>query len=257
MNNNANITTKTTDQSSGTTERNISCTFSDKEDPSPNYLRRVKAHHAGAFVTGVNELTEVLEGDILIKLPGKNPWFAQYRELVELPDLPDSEALTVPLTVPKGATLEEFTDGDGSVGATRVTLADGTLMLYGNTNLIPVQDTPAEDAEAIATAEQDEAVAAQEKADKEDADKAAADEAAASNRAAEAAAFTRVNDEEDAAVKAATDKKEAAEKEAAEDKKAAEEVEAKAAQEKAAKKAAADKKAADKKAKAAEASQGK
>jgi flagellar biosynthesis GTPase FlhF len=244
MNNNANITTKTTDQSSATAERNIICTFSDTEDPSPNYLRRVKAHHAGAFVTGVNELAEVLEGDILIKLPGKNPWLAQYRELVETP-APTPPALTAltALTVPKGATLEEFTDEAGNVGAARVTLADGTLMFYGNINLIPVQHTTAATAALISHRNRRRA---EDKKDAEDKKAAEDAEAIATAEADEAKAA-----QEKAAKKAAADKK------AAEDKKAGEEVEAKAAQEKADKKAATAKKAADKKAKAGAASQGK
>jgi hypothetical protein len=60
-------------------------TFPDKGKPPENYLRRVKPV-GGNFVTGVNEVVPILDGDILLKLPN-SPWFAQYREPVEEPEI--------------------------------------------------------------------------------------------------------------------------------------------------------------------------
>jgi hypothetical protein len=88
--------------------RNGTYSFPENGKPSPNYVRRVKPS-GGNFVQGVNEVVAIEPGDILMKLPGKNPWFAQFRDGVEETETPATEG-----TEPTG---EESAPAEGEAKA--------------------------------------------------------------------------------------------------------------------------------------------
>ena len=61
-------------------KENISYIFEGENgENSPNYLCRVRTG-GGGFVNAINTPIEILDEDVLIKVPGDGPWFALFRE---------------------------------------------------------------------------------------------------------------------------------------------------------------------------------